>query len=449
MKKIRTFLACLVCRVTKGVLRLLGRGGTAVPGKMALRLFPGVLRELGRDVNTVLVTGTNGKSTTVGMLRHMLEKTGVPYFSNPSGANVISGITTDFINNADLLGRCREKLAVIECDEGHLAAVAEALHPKAIVVTNLFQDQVDRLGGAEHTREMIAQGIQKSGGAALILNADCSLTATLGRTGANPAVYFGVGEGIGLGEDEESFPCPDCGGALSYRRRIYAHLGDWYCPGCGLARPAPEFEVTEYVPSPSGGSDITVGKLRLHLALPALYNAYNAAAALATARVMSWDVSGCAASLASFGAVFGRMETMQIGNVTAQIILVKNPAGFNRALEHVAADPGDFLPIFCLNDNTGDGHDISWIQDVRFEKFLQSHDFAALGVYGTRALELRERLIEAGADGNRVTVYATADELGEAVKNIGKNVYVLPNYTAMLTVRDKLSALSGGGKFWE
>ena len=453
MKTIRTFFACLACRLTRAALHLLGRGGTAVPGKAALRLYPGLLKELGKRVDTVLVTGTNGKSTTVGMLRHMLDKTGIPYFSNPSGANVISGIATDYVNSSSLFGKPKAPLAVIECDEGHLAAVAAALQPKAIVVTNLFQDQVDRLGGAEHTRDLILDGIARAENAVLCLNADCSLTASLGLRSKHRAVYFGTGEGVGLGDEEESFACPVCGKPLAYRRRVYAHLGEWYCPDCGAARPAPEFLISAYQAAPEGGSSLTMetpeGALPLHLALPALYNAYNAAAAISCAHVMGWGTADCAAALADFGAVFGRMETMTVGETPVQIILVKNPAGFNRALEHIATEPRDFLPIFCLNDNTGDGKDISWIRDVRFEKFLTMHDFAAIGVYGTRAAELKDRLGEAGAAEDRVTVYASADELGDAVKAAGKPVYVLPNYTAMLTVRDKLSVLAGGGKFWE
>lgn len=453
MKKIRIFLACLIARCVRLGLHVLGRGGTALPGKAALKICPDLLAELGKNVDTVIVTGTNGKSTTVGMIRHMLDAQKIPYFSNRSGANVISGITTDFITASSLLGKPKAPTAVMECDEGHFPAVVAALKPKTIVVTNLFEDQVDRLGGAEHTRSYLAQGIEKVPNAVLCLNADCSLTASLGLLAENRALYFGVADGIGLGEDEEAFPCVRCGKSLAYKSRIYAHLGGWYCPDCGLGRPEADVCITEYAPSGKGGSDVTMrtpgGSRSVHLALPALYNAYNAAASLTAAHAMGWNEAACADSFADFGAVFGRMETMTVGETPVQIILVKNPAGFNRALEHIAADTRDYLPIFCLNDNTGDGKDISWINDVRFEKFLTTHDFSSIGVFGTRAADLKGRLTGAGAPEDRVTVYASADELGEAVRSAGKPAYVLPNYTAMLTVRDKLSTLAGGGKFWE
>ena len=145
MKKLRVFFACVTSRLARLALRLLGRGGTALPGKAALRVYPGLMRELGCGVETVIITGTNGKTTTAGMLRHMLDKAGTPYFSNRSGANLTSGITAEFIENANLLGKPKKPLAVIECDEGNFPAVAAALQPRAVIVTNLFRDQLDRL----------------------------------------------------------------------------------------------------------------------------------------------------------------------------------------------------------------------------------------------------------------------------------------------------------------
>ena len=156
MKKLRVFFACVTSRLARLALRLLGRGGTALPGKAALRVYPGLMRELGRGVETVIITGTNGKTTTAGMLRHMLDKAGTPYFSNRSGANLTSGITAEFIENANLLGRPKKTLAVIECDEGNFPAVAAALQPRAVIVTNLFRDQLDRYGEVTHTRDLIA-----------------------------------------------------------------------------------------------------------------------------------------------------------------------------------------------------------------------------------------------------------------------------------------------------
>ena len=454
MKKIRIFLACLVCRLARLAAHVLRRGGTAMPGKAALKVYPGLLRELGRGVETVVITGTNGKTTTAGMLRHMLDAEGTPYFSNRSGANLQSGITNEFIANATLFGRMKKKLAVIECDEGHFPAVVAALRPRAILVTNLFRDQLDRYGEVSHTRECLWKGVQGSPSSVLCLNADCSLTASLGWDVPNETVYYGV-DGYASEEEpkiSDAPHCLNCGARYAYRRHTFAHLGAWYCPGCGRQRPAPDMAV-EAIESDASGSRISLrtpeGTLPVTVALPALYNVYNAAGALTAARAMGWDVRRCAASLADFGAVFGRMETMTVGDTPVQIVLVKNPAGCDRALEYLASIPGELLPIFCLNDNTPDGTDVSWIWDADYEALFRARSFPEIGVWGIRAGDMRLRLKYAGADDSAITVYPDTDALAEAVKASPLPVYVFPNYTSMLTVRDKLSTLAGGGKFWE
>ena len=157
----------------------------------------------------------------------------------------------------------------------------------------------------------------------------------------------------------------------------------------------------------------------------------------------------CAASLESFNAAFGRMETMTVGSTPVRIVLVKNPAGCDRALEYLATLPEDVLPVFCLNDNVNDGTDVSWIWDADYEALFAARQFEAIGVWGLRAEDMRLRLKYAGAGDETITVYPTLDDLARAVAEAGKSVCVLPNYTAMLAVRDKLSALAGGGKFWQ
>ncbi|MBR4578334.1 MAG: DUF1727 domain-containing protein [Oscillospiraceae bacterium] len=454
MKKLRIFLACLLCRLARWGIRLLGRGGTAMPGTLALKVYPGLLSELGKRVESVVLTGTNGKTTTAGMLRRMLSEQGIAYFSNRSGANLTNGIAVEFIENADLLGRPRAKLAVIECDEGNVPAVMRALKPRALVVTNLFRDQLDRYGEVTHTREYIAKGIASSPETVLCLNADCSLTASLGVDVPNPVLYFGV-DGVSTDETpnvSDAPRCLRCGERYAYRRHTFAHLGDWYCPNCGSRRPEPTLRC-EALEARPGGSRITLrapeGERELELGLPALYNVYNALAALTAARAMGWDTERCCRSLRDFNAMFGRMESMQVGDTPVQIVLVKNPAGCDRALEYLASLEGDYLPIFCLNDNAPDGTDVSWIWDADYEGLFRKRQYPAIGVWGIRAQDMRLRLKYAGADDSVIRVYSSLDELAQAVMNAGKPVYVLPNYTSMLTVRDKLSALAGGGKFWE
>ena len=455
MKRIRLFLACIASRLTRFGLRLLGRGGTALPGKIALKLCPDLLSTLGRGVDTVIVTGTNGKSTSAGMLRKMLDEQGIPYFSNKAGSNMTVGIAAEYIENATLGGKPRTHVAVIECDEGKFPAVVKALQPKVILVTNLFRDQLDRYGDVNNIRGYLAKGIASAPGAVLCLNADCSLTASLGQDVPNSVIYYGV-DGVSSeapANIADAPQCLRCGEKFIYTRYTYAHLGDWSCPRCGNRRPTPPVTASAVETEPAGGSRITMtfpaGERRFRLPLPALYNVYNAMGCMAAAEAMHWDADGCIAALEDFSAVFGRMEAMQIGSTPVQVILVKNPAGCDRALEHLLTMPENTYPIFCLNDTIADGVDISWIWDTYFEMMFRSRTYSRFGVYGARAQDLRLRLKYAGAPDETITVFSTVDELAEAVKGAGTPVCVMPNYSTMLTVRDKLSALSGGKKFWE
>ena len=280
----------------------------------------------------------------------------------------------------------------------------------------------------------------------LCLNADCSLTASLGWDVPNKTVYFGL-ENISsdaVPSVSDAPHCLRCGARYAYRRYTFAHLGDWYCPACGAQRPVPDMAVESVEALPGGGSAVTMktpeGTVSFDLALPALYNVCNAAAALTAALAMGWDMDICCAALA------GRMEQLTVGETSVRIVLVKNPAGCDRALEFLASQSEDVLPIFCLNDNAADGTDVSWIWDADYESLLAARRYASIGV---RAQDMRLRLKYAGADDAAITVYDTADDLAAAVQKAGKPVVLLPNYTSMLTVRDKLSALAGGGRFWE
>ena len=158
--KISVFFACLLCRVLRGVARILKRGGTAMPGRFALKLCPELLRVLSKNVSTVAITGTNGKTTSARMVEEAFKEAGLDYFANRSGANLISGITTEFVLNSTVTGKPKKKFAVIECDEAAARRVFGMLKPKVVVVTNLFRDQLDRYGEVTHTLENIREGLK-------------------------------------------------------------------------------------------------------------------------------------------------------------------------------------------------------------------------------------------------------------------------------------------------
>ena len=174
MNRIRIFFAVLVCKLSRAIIRLLGRGGTAFPGRMALKICPDVLAALSQGVRTILITGTNGKTTSARMIEQAFIDQKRSYLSNKSGANLISGITAEFAMNSSLTGHCRKEFAVIECDEAASKTVLRYLKPEVIVATNVFRDQLDRYGEITHTLNNIIEGISHTPESLLCLNADCT-----------------------------------------------------------------------------------------------------------------------------------------------------------------------------------------------------------------------------------------------------------------------------------
>lgn len=453
--RLRVFAACVLCRLTHTVLRLLGRGGTALPGKLALRVCPQLLGAVSRGVQVVLVTGTNGKTTTTGMLCAMLDELGLPYFTNRAGANLASGIASEFVAHATLSGRARLPRAVIECDEGALRLVAGPLSPAVIVVTNVFRDQLDRYGEVTHTLASIRAGILTAPESVVCLNADCSLTASLAGDVPNRVCFFGLNEGgCCTGTDVSDAPrCIRCGEAYTYRYRTYAHLGGFVCPRCGYARPEPDVAITHILQADPEGSSAEFScageTFPVHVALPSVYNLCNGAAALTAVYALGLDVKTAAGALAGMRAVFGRMETLSLGGQPVRIVLIKNPAGCDRALDYLSSVPGPYLPVFCLNDRIADGTDVSWIWDVDFSRLIDTHTFSRAIVYGTRAGDMRLRLKYAGLPDEDMVCPTGLDELLELLRQSDLPVYILPNYTAMLEVRERIAAESGEKKYWQ
>ena len=256
---LRTVFAVAVCKASRAVLHRIGRGGTSFPGKAAMVLKKDLLTVVSQDVASIVVTGTNGKTTTAALLESVLRCAGLETVSNRSGANLLSGVTAELAACTDWRGRAVKHYAVIECDEGALHQVVPLLRPKVIIVTNLFRDQLDRYGEVMHTLEAVRRGIEQVPEAVLCLNADDSLTASLALDLPNPVAWFGIGIGVEAGDPEQNSGqdfgneessvsdaryCIRCGTEYVYSFRTFAHLGGFRCPACGYARPDPDVEIT-------------------------------------------------------------------------------------------------------------------------------------------------------------------------------------------------------------
>lgn len=493
-ESLRLIAAVALCRLTRQALRRMHSGGTALPGVLAMKLQGDLLKEVSRGMETFIVTGTNGKTTTARMLEHALEASGREVVANRSGANLLSGVTAEFASAADWRGRPTKRYAVIECDEGALHLVTPLVRPKMILVTNLFRDQLDRYGEVMHTLEAVRSGIREAPDAVLCLNADDSLTASLAQNVPNPVAWFGLEEGcaekgIGKGKsdvgndgeaaDENGDPgdaryCIRCGTKYRYHYHTFAHLGGFYCPCCGYSRPEPDVAVTsidcisaegtdvhvavresglvrvtdaEYGPGTLQGSDAE--PVRMRIGTPALYNVYNAAAALCACAAAGYPISETIASLGEAAGTFGRMETFDLDGVRVQMILVKNPAGCNQAIDYLCSLSKPFNAVLCLNDLDADGHDVSWIWDAHYEKLCSESLVRSMCVWGRRAGDMQLRLKYAGAEEDRIRCAKDLRRLLWWIRKSGVPVFILPNYTTMLPLRDALRKASGREEFWK
>lgn len=447
--KFKSKVAINSCRFTRKLVRLVGKGGTAFPGTVAMKFNPEVLKDVSKGVRTVLVTGTNGKTTTTLMIAEGLEKAGYSVFSNRSGANMTSGITTEFIMNFKH-GEPEKKFAVIECDEAYVRHVAPLLNPEAIVVTSLFQDQMDRMGDVDSVMNIIKKGTDASD-ATLCLNGDCNLVASLGEN--KKAVYFGFETALPYKEEETDstpFHCVKCGEKMEYDYHTYAHLGAFRCPSCGYKRPALDVAVTD-CSFRIDSSLLTVRsgneKYHVKVALPAAYNAYNAIAAMSVFKALSIPYDGLFEALENMSSAFGRMERFVYDGNDLQMILVKNPVGYNQALGFVSEMDPDITLALLLNNRESDGTDISWLKDVDFEKFVEEHPSAEIIVGGECRDDLEKRLREAGAE--NIINLDSFEKVAEKIEEKGKPAVILPNYTCMIDMRELLAGKTGEKSYWE
>jgi lipid II isoglutaminyl synthase (glutamine-hydrolysing) len=432
-----------MARALRTLSRHAGRGGTTAPGRMLLRLDAHAIERLGRrlDDGSVLLSATNGKTTTASMLASILERAGERVVRNRAGSNMHWGVATALLD----AGAERGELGLFEVDEAWLGEVARALRPRAFVLGNLFRDQLDRYGELEAIADRWAEIVARhAGSSAFVLNADDPLVADLGRR--RPGVtYFGVDDDTlalpALQHAADSKHCRRCGHAYRYAAIYLGHLGRYHCPNCGQERPRPDVAAERVTLRGMAGADLVLrtpaGRIQLTLPLPGLYNVYNALAAVASALALDVGLEPIGVALEHVAAVFGRAETITIGAGEVAILLVKNPAGTNEVLRTLALESGPLDLWLALNDRIADGRDVSWIWDADFE--LLDGRVRRATCTGTRAEEMALRLKYAGIDAAVAVDRDLGRALDSALAGAAGRVYALPTYTALLELRDLLA----------
>lgn len=453
---LRATLAIIVCKGIRRCARLLHKGATAKPGEIALKICPDLLRIVSRGVTTVVVTGTNGKTTSCRMVEQAFAEAGEDCIANRSGANLMSGITTEFVMCCSLSGRCRKKYAVMECDEGWTRKVVPALQPKVFLVTNLFRDQVDRYGDVSNTLAAIKAGIEGSPETVLCLNADDAVSAALAKDVPNPVVRYGMDAGVCGADskigDAEIRRCMICGEELEYDYVNYAQLGGFSCPNCGHHRENADVSVTKILDL---GLDSSRVMLRIHgtekevyVNQPALYNIYNAAGAITASIAAGVGAEAARAAVEHFDCGFGRMEKFDIG-AGARMVLVKNAAGCNQVLQFLESQKSEFQLVMITNNLSADGTDISWVEDAEFEKLAAMPTLRTVVLSGSCAETMRDRLLRAGVGEDRLRMEPDYDALTEWIAASDVPVFITPSYTGMMQYRACLVKRLGGREFWE
>jgi UDP-N-acetylmuramyl tripeptide synthase len=437
-------LAHALARLVRAASRRLGRtGGTTAPGRLLLRLSPASLGRMARDLDegSLLISATNGKTTTAAMLAACLERAGRPVVHNRAGSNMAWGVATALLD----AGRARGQLGLFEVDEAWLPSVAAQLDPRLLLLSNLFRDQLERYGELELLADRWAELVARlDGKARFVLNADDPLVADLGR-GREGVTYFGVEDDSqalpGMQHAADSKHCRNCGAAYVYEAVYLGHMGRYRCANCGRERPRPEVAATEVRLDGMTGSQVVLrtpqGPLELALPLPGLYNVYNAVAAAATALELGLDPATVKQALEGFGGAFGRVETIPIDGRRVSILLVKNPAGANEVLRTLTLEDGEVDLWLALNDRIADGRDVSWIWDADFEVLAGRVRRATCS--GTRAEEMALRLKYAGIEAELAVDRDLERSLDAAVAEAGDRLYALPTYTALLELRDLLA----------
>jgi lipid II isoglutaminyl synthase (glutamine-hydrolysing) len=448
-----------LARAIGAASRASGRGGgTTLPGRVLLRLDPEAIGRLGArlDHGTTLISATNGKTTTAGMLAGMLAADGRRPVHNRAGSNMTWGVATALLEQSGQEG-------LFEVDEAWLPRVTEQLGPSLIVLGNLFRDQLDRYGEMEALADEWAKTVAaQTGRTSFVLNADDPLIADLGRDAEGApregVLYFGIDDpSQALPELQHAFDakhCRRCGHPYAYERAFVGHLGHYSCPNCGAERPRPEVAATAIELLGMDGSRVTVrtpqGEIRLGLPLPGLYNVYNALAAVTAGLQLGVAPERIATALGEMRAAFGRVETIEVSGVPVSILLIKNPAGANEVLRTLlleSREGGEIELWIALNDRIADGRDVSWVWDADFE--LLAGSVRRVVCAGTRAPEMALRLKYAGWPTEAIEVVPEVeDSLDAAVAGAQGRLFALPTYTALLELRKLLADRGLAKEFW-
>ena len=426
MKKLFTIM---VCKILRMIGSFIGKG-SSLPGKIALKICPDILKRISLPPYIIAVTGSNGKTSTVEMIAHILEANGKRVAWNKEGSNQIEGVTTLVLNSATLLGQVKADILLIESDERFARHTFKYFMPTHYVITNLYRDQLTRNGHPEWVYEALKDSIYPA--TQLILNADDPLVSCFGYD-RNNCIWFGAGE---LNLDKTTFDsvyhdgayCPNCGEKLMYSRYHYNHIGYFACKACGHKRQETEFTVTQ--------ADLDSGKIVINnsheviLALKSLYNIYNILAAFTVCSLMGLTGEEITPYLNNYVLKNGRVVTFTLGSRKGILLTSKheNSISYNQSLS-VAAAEKEGCDVVIIVDAVSRKYftsDVSWLWDIDFH-LLKSDNVKNIFLTGTYYNDLAVRLSYTEVSQDKIRIIPTIEETVNMLKQDKKEelIYVI------------------------
>jgi UDP-N-acetylmuramyl tripeptide synthase len=417
----RYTLAVLLGRVVSSISKVFHKGaGETWAGEIALRIYPNILKDLSHKLRKgiILVAGTNGKTTTSLMIKKIIEYQGYSVVHNATGANLLNGVVSS------LLLSTNKDWGIFEVDENALPQIMNYMHPKIIVLLNLFRDQLDRYGEVDAVAAKWRKSLSiLSQNATVVANADDPLITAICEQLDTKKVYIGI-EDPSLYREKmqhatDTIYCPKCGTRLTYGGYYYSHLGKWSCGSCGFTHP-----------------DVTIAAKDYQSPIEGVYNRYNTIAAASVGELLQFETAQIQSALDSFTPAFGRMERMLVRGKRVQIVLSKNPTGFNESLQTYLNSHDKGPVLLLLNDRIPDGTDVSWIWDVDFE--LLSKQKKEIIVSGDRVSDMAVRLKYAVTSLERITIADSLPlslDVALAKTQRDETLWILATYSAMLDIR--------------
>lgn len=435
---------------TWGLKNIFRRPAANFPGKVALYVDPKLIGDASKKLarGSIVVVGTNGKTTVTNLLADALEQAGQRVVCNRTGANLDSGVATA------LLHAKPSDWGVFESDELWLAKILPHLQANYVLLLNLFRDQLDRVGEIDRIQDSIVGALASSPNTVLVYNADDPLCAMIAERAQNPSIAFGVAEDMGLPQNSvsDATMCQRCSSMFEYTFRQYGQLGEFTCPNCGFARPALDYAATDVklgadglafqLGMPQQGAAGAAGAFGIRASFNGAYMVYNLAAVGVAASLLGCTNDALQQAIDAFDPQNGRLQTFNIGGRHVLLNLAKNPTGFNQNLKIVAQDTGRKAVAFFINDKEADGHDVSWLWDIDFEELAESGELVVFAG-GIRGNDMQVRLKYAGISAD---VVESAEDLLARVEALPKDVsaYLIANYTALPGVKAALDAAAAG-----